>query len=192
MVKDSFLWPFQELDLLSVLFFVCWVVWFLNQAPHHGWLQGASKTTQLTAGFTDNNTVYYYFYHHPRRSSYVLSRGEDMEIGTVDLNTGHLDGIKCHLKTQSLQSLSKELAKEGQTRQPKESPLCQNLGPQGEHLFLAGKSGMSPPASAQVLGCRSTSGWRGEVRADPKMCTVPPPSPRAVRHGASATVRSQW
>ena len=115
-----------------------------------------------------------------------------MEIGTVDLNTGHLDGIKCHLKTQSLQSLSKELAKEGQTRQPKESPLCQNLGPQGEHLFLAGKSGMSPPASAQVLGCRSTSGWRGEVRADPEMCTVRPASPRAVRHGASATGRSQW
>lgn len=46
-----------------------------------------------------------------------------MEIGTVDLSTGHLEGIKRHLKTQSLQSLSKELAKEGQTRQPKGSLL---------------------------------------------------------------------
>ena len=50
-----------------------------------------------------------------------------MGIGTIDLSIGHLDWIKHHLKTQSLQTLSEELAKEGQTRKTRRIPFARIL-----------------------------------------------------------------
>lgn len=50
-----------------------------------------------------------------------------MGIGTIDLSIGHLDGIKRYLKTQSLQTLSEEPAKEDQTRKTRRIPFARIL-----------------------------------------------------------------